>query len=146
MGDFKPVMSQKERERLGLPLRGPLPKACTYRRQIIEGEQLLANALPKAVKRLLELMGSEDDKVSLRASETVIERMLGKSAPAAIPIAEDHSVELTTQSVTDQLTQAAKLLPANVLESIKAQWLKGLRDAGHLPQEGEGSVTDQDQE
>lgn len=51
-------------------------------------------ACPKAVKRILELMDSENEAIALKASEAVLDRGLGKPA---------QSVDVTTQG--DKISQ-----------------------------------------
>lgn len=72
-------------------------------RKVVEAEQVAEESLEEAMKKLKELMKSDNEKVALAAAQTLIDRAMGKARQSvAHTIGKDKDVpELTTAELID---------------------------------------------
>ena len=90
-----------------------------------EVKEILAEATPKAARKLVELMDHEDPRVALVACREVLDRSLGK-APAATEV-DAAPVETDWARVQQAIAQ----LTVQHLEAIDAA--EGVRDWSEVP-------------
>jgi hypothetical protein len=91
-----------------------------------EIREALKAATPRAVERLVELMESEDERVALTASETVLSRVYGKPVQATEAKIETTDVsalhlralEMVEQRRAERLEAEAQAKRADVIEAV----------------------------
>lgn len=83
-----------------------------------EAMRLARQAAPDAVRRLIELMGSDDERVAAVACNAILDRAYGKPVPAADPPIEKMSVrEILDRLTRDQLAEFAAEVQAALDEA-----------------------------
>lgn len=79
--------------------------------------RLARQAAPDAVRRLVELMASDDERVAAVACNAIFDRAYGKPAPAADPPIEKMPLlEIIERLTRDQLDEFATALRASLRE------------------------------
>ncbi len=79
--------------------------------------RLARQAAPDAVRRLVELMASDDERVAAVACNAILDRAYGKPAPAADPPIEKMPLlEIIERLTRDQLDEFATALRASLRE------------------------------
>lgn len=76
-----------------------------------EVRKLLADASPGAAKRLIELSNSGDEGISLRASDSILDRHIGKPAVAITgedggPIRHEHGMSEAAERIAEEIARA----------------------------------------
>lgn len=102
-GRFAPGTTGNPGGRIGLPA---------------EVRVMLEKAVPQAVEKLVELIGSEDDRISLAASEALLSRLYGRPALAIDATVKDATIgDLHLQALQEiQDRRAARLRSAMTIE------------------------------
>src|SRR6516165_9017706 len=103
--------------------------------------KLAQRAAPQAVRRLIELMDSEDERVAAVACNSILDRALGKSKPAGeakddlVSRVEAMSPEERVRMARELLERAKRYVPAFEAALSKS---RSLRLACGLERSGEG--------
>src|SRR5271169_2953354 len=71
--------------------------------------KLAREAAPDAVRRLIELMDSEDERVAVVACNSVLDRAFGKPKPA-VEEKDDTDARIASMSSEERLAEMTKLL------------------------------------
>lgn len=83
-----------------------------------EAISLAANATPRAMQRLIDLIDSKDEKVSIAASNSIIDRTLGKAAQPIVGDKDHDPVQV------DEISG----LPRELRLKLQAKMLEAMRD------------------
>gem|GEM_PF-2043127 len=93
-----------------------------------EAVSLAQQAAPDAVRRLIELMGSDDERVALVASNSILDRALGKPREQPQPSASKAPEEMSDQELEDRIVQY--LLERGLSERKAREVVRARRDIG----------------
>lgn len=128
----RPALNVEARKQLGLPLRGPLPKRLISA-HVEQAESALVALLPRAVAVLAQSLedGNDDLRSKVEVAHKVIDRVMGRAAPASVAPAE-RPEPIAPDDVHGQLQHLASLLTPSALEAIKSLVTNDLRQQGKL--------------
>jgi hypothetical protein len=91
-----------------------------------EAVSLAQQAAPDAVRRLIQLMGSDDERVALVASNSILDRALGKPREQPQPSASKAPEEMSDQELEDRIVQY--LLERGLSERKAREVVRARRD------------------
>ena len=118
------------------PGAGRPPKRLAYRALVRKTDDIAAESLPSIMRKVIHAAMNGD----IQACRLVLERILGKPAPASIPPAEDGSMPNRSEGAMSVMMNAALSdLSDQALAAVKQLLLADLRARGKIDPEDENA-------